>query len=411
VQTPNIRGALMSIKKRILFIPDTINGVDSGAHSARATLNNLQALGYSVGIYSADANLRVLPDVKKAEALFSIPTAQRWYEFIFSPVLQSHFAYVVNVFKPDYVLFAGSIQKPPIIAREARKRGIRTVYLFYINDFFCHIIYAGTKYGPCNKCNSGCYLPALTERCLHPWQFPYWIKGSLTRYLLAREIRRSYRVLGYGNEQIDSYRRFKVPEEKLSIIGFQFDPSDLKSIKVSDDGYFFLTGQPIVQKGWHLLAEIFSYLSMDVKVKISIPDENKAKFYIQEYGLKKFIDNGTVEIVSQLFKRNDYISFVASARGVLLPSYYSTTGEFVLQESMYLGKPVHVFNVGVHKDILTDRHDALVSNIGDTYDYASKINEINLDECKRLSIGANARITSQKLYSSPQLDLLDAVFQ
>lgn len=401
----------MAAKKRILFIPDTINGEDSGAHSARAMLNNLQTLGYSVGVYSTDANLRALPDVKKAGALFSIPTAQRWYEFIFSPVLQSHFAYVLNVFKPDYVLFAGSIQKPPVLAREARKRGIKTVYLFYINDFFCHINYAGTKFGPCNKCNPGWYLPALTQRCIRPWQFPHWVKGSLTRYLLAREIRRSYRVLGYGNEQIDSYRRFKVPEEKLSIIGFQFDPSDLKSIKVSDGGYFLLTGQPIVQKGWHLLAQIFTNLSMDVKVKISITDEKKAKVYIKKYGLQKFIDNGTISIVSQLFNRSDYISVVASARGVLLPSYYSTTGEFVLQESMYLGKPVHVFNVGVHKDILTDRHDALVSNIGDTYDFASKINEINLDESKRLSIGANAMITSQKFYSSPQSNLLDAVFK
>lgn len=396
--------------KRILFMPDSINGEDSGAHSARATVKYLHSLGYTVAIYAKDALLNIREDVKSASKLYGISTGLRWYEFIYSPLLRKHFISVIEEFQPDYIFFAGGIQKPAVLAREARKRSIKTVYLFYINDFFCQRIYAGTEDGPCAKCNSGWQIPALTNGCLRPAELPVWIKGSLTRYFLGREIRRSHRVLGYGREQIETYRRFGLQNEQLALVGFQFDPSELQSFRTRDEGYFVLTGQPIVQKGWHLLSAIFSKLTKDVKVKVSFKDEATALECINKFELRPFVESGALVVVTGLGNRELYLEFLASARAVLLPSYYPTTGEFVLQESMFLGKPVHVFAVGAHKDVLTDGYDAMVSPMDNVDDYAAKINEIDRDKEKRKRIGLNAKRCAQDFYSLEKLALLKEVF-
>lgn len=127
----------LSKQKRILFVPDCINGLDSGAQSARATLRYLCSLGHTVAVYTKDALVAVQDEVKNdAAALYAVPTAMRWYEFISAPKLRRHFISVVDEFQPNYVFFVGSIQKPAPLAKAARRRSIKTVYLFYINDFF-----------------------------------------------------------------------------------------------------------------------------------------------------------------------------------------------------------------------------------------------------------------------------------
>ena len=123
----------LSIQKRILLVPDQINGKDSGGYSARAAARIL-ALGYLVSVYAMDALVDVHDDVKSVPFLYAPPTALRWYEFIWSPKLSAHFTHVLVNFRANYV-FVGGLQKPTPLAREARKRGIKTIFLFYINEF------------------------------------------------------------------------------------------------------------------------------------------------------------------------------------------------------------------------------------------------------------------------------------
>lgn len=396
--------------KNILFMPDTINGVDSGAHSARATLSQLQHLGHTVAVYAKDAATNIHPDVSTATGLYEVPTQMRWYEFVYSPALLGDFVRIVEEFKPDYVFFAGSIQKPAILGKEARKKNIRTVYLFYINDYFCQRVYAGLKEGPCTQCISRSRLSSLFNGCVRCSDLPKWIKSEMVRYTLGREIKNSFKMLGYGNDQMEIARQFGVGEQNLALVGFQFSPKDLGAVPIKDDGYFVLTGQPIIQKGWHLLSLIFSRLQSQARIKVSFRDMEIAKRMIDYYGLASFVESGVLEIVTGLDDRRRYLDFFASSRAVILPSYYPTTGEFVLQESMFLGKPVHVFNVGVHKDILVDRQNAMVSDVGDLNDYARKIDEIEQDEGLRSMIGNGARKSANDFYSPERLKLLDNVF-
>jgi glycosyltransferase involved in cell wall biosynthesis len=396
--------------KKILFMPDTVNSLDSGAHSARATLDCLHKLNYKVAVYAMDVTKNSPWDECQSIKMYKIPTNLRWYEFIYSPVLMRDFIKILEEFQPDYIFFTGSIQKPAIMAKEARKRGIKVVYLFYINDYFCQSIYAGLDSGPCTECISKSRISALKNGCISYYKILDWIKSELTRFILGREIRKCYKFLGYGKDQLLIARQFGIKAEKLSLIGFQFSPKDLQSTIIKDSGYFALTGSSIMQKGWHLLSSIFSKLDSQIRIKISFKDLSTAEWAINKYNLTCFVDSGLLEIVTGLNDRQRYLDFLASSRAVLLPSYYPTTGEFVLQESMFFQKPVHVFEVGVHKDILINGYNAMTSSIGNMDDYAHKINLIDKDKNLRLMVGKNAYITSKSFYDTESLNLLKNVF-
>jgi glycosyltransferase involved in cell wall biosynthesis len=395
---------------KILFVPDAINSEDSGARSARATLKYLLQNKFKVAIYSRDSNTNLHFETQKADYLYQVPTKLRWYEFIYSNKLSKHFERILSEFQPNYILFAGGIQKPSILAKKARNKGIKTLFLFYINDFYCQKIYSGISSGPCNKCNSGNQIPALTQGCISYLKFPNWIKSSIVRYLLGKEIRKSAKVIGYGNEQLNTYRQFGIKEDKLAIIGFQFDPSELDNILPIDGDYYIISGQTIVQKGWHLLNEIIDNLDENIKIKITFKNIEEAKLNLSKYKLDKYFESKKIDIVLNLDKRNDYLEFLAYSKGIILPTYYPTTGEFILQEAMYFKKVVYVFDVGVHKDILINDFNAMVSKVGDIKNYSNNINKIDKDRLRRLIIGENSKNTVSKQYSGDSIKLIRNLF-
>ena len=79
-----------------------------------------------------------------------------------------------------------------------------------------------------------------------------------------------------------------------------------------------------------------------------------------------------------------------------MPSYYPTTGEFVLLESLGMGKPVIAFDSGVHREILKHKKNAMVSSIGNLDNYASNIIEVSNNKDLRSSLSKGALL----LYSS-----------
>ena len=407
------KGELISVKSAsIVVVPDVITGPQSGAESARATVKYLRDLGYRVVVYSKDVieDNSVVED--NAVKLYKIPTNMSWYEFLYSPRLVKSFNQILIKEKPSYVLFVGSIQKPSVLGAAARKMGIKTMFLFYINDYYCHKTYAGVREGPCSACIQNPISAAFTHKCRSPQEIFHHLKACLVKFLLARELMQAHKVLNYGENQRAIAKEFGVKEENLATIGFQFDPATIqvndKSVK--DKGYFALTGTASTEKGWHLLSEIFSKLQSDATFKISFLTHSLAKTAIQTFDLQRFIDSGRLEIVIGLYRREEYLDFLASSRGVLIPSYYSTTGEFVLQEALYLGKPVHVFSVGVHADLFVDQENALMSMVGDIDDYAGKIDIIESDNRLRERIGANAKELARSFYGNSAQSLLAKVF-
>jgi glycosyltransferase involved in cell wall biosynthesis len=218
------------------------------------------------------------------------------------------------------------------------------------------------------------------------------------RTLLRREIRKANRVLGYSRGHTAIHALTGVATSALAQVTFQFDPSDLEEWMPTDDGYFAITGQAIMQKGFHLLAGILSRLPPTVRIKMSIYRTEEAREIIDRFGLQPFCDSGRLEIVYGLQSRSDYVAFLSRARGLILTSFYPTTGEFVLQEALYLGKPVIAFDVGAHADILRDGQNAMVASAGKLDEFAQKIVRLDTDPELRRAIGAQARRTALSFY-------------
>lgn len=383
---------------RILMIPDIPDGNSSGALSASATVKQLLSLGHEV--YIIGRSIDTGSSLPEGATYQPAPTNFRWYEHFSSPKLVAWFDQLCDAFNPDYLLMIGGIQKPATLARRARRRGIKTAFLFYINDFYCTRIYAGLVKGPCTACATLPELPALKNRCYSPGRFAQFIKSAIVRALVRREIRKAHRVLGYSKSQTALHALTGVASSSLAQVSFQFDPSDLDDWTPSDDGYFAITGQAILQKGFHLLAAILARLPPTVRVRMSIYHAQEANGIIDRFGLQPFCDSGQLELVHNLRSRSDYVAFLSRARGLILTSYYPTTGEFVLQEALYLGKPVIAFDVGAHADILRDGDNAMVAATGDLDDFADKIARLDKDAELRRNIGDRARRSALSFYDA-----------
>ena len=283
---------------RILLLPDDIAGGFSGSFSAKATIRQLQQLGHSVIVLDNSGKMPSTDD--KGVRFISVPTDLRWFEHIVSPKLTAWFESICEDVKPTYFIMVGGIQKPATMARAARLRGIKTAFLFYINDFYCNRIYSGLPRGPCTACARFPELPAIWNKCVPISSLPYFAKNIIIRMALGVEIRKAHRILSYGAEQSAIYNLFGVKEEKIRTIGFQFDPSDLDDADIRDDGYFAITGQPVMQKGIHVITEILSRLKTSVRIKISIPNTE-----IAERVLKQF------KIGPSYFRRSTYRNYWA----------------------------------------------------------------------------------------------------
>ena len=116
--------------------------------------------------------------------------------------------------------------------------------------------------------------------------------------MLWTEIRTSYCVLGYGADQLRILSNYGLQSERIARIGFQYDPSELLSVVTRDNGYFALTGQALVQKGWHLLASILSRVQSKAKFVVSFRDQEYAAYAISKYGLDQYLNNGRIKIVT-----------------------------------------------------------------------------------------------------------------
>lgn len=400
------------ISKKILFFPDKICGEDSGARSARFTLKSLIELGYKVAVYTSDADKMKNEEIQGSLYFYQINSLMRADSHFFDSKLLNQFRNIIREFQPEYFFTAGSIQKPSILAKEARKLGIKTIFLFYITDYYCIKTYAGLNDGPCFKCIENGPFQAWNNKCIKDSpKLINLIKGIAVRSRIQFELRRCYKVAGYSEDQLNIYKKIGVTKEKCAKINFQFDSSELDNIIANDGDYFLLYGQPSVEKGWHTLSKIIPLLKTKVKFKIIFFTKEIEALMLKKFELINFVLDGTIVTEIAVNKREDIIEQVAKSKAVLIPSYYPTTGEFVLLESLIIGKPVLVFETGSHNDIIIHGVNGMSAQINDFKKFANNIDIINTNEKLRKNITYNAKKTATEMFSkSKRIESLTNLF-
>ena len=384
----------MSLKQscKILFFPDRIGGQASGARSARATLKTLIQLGHEVALFTTDADQILAYGEFKNISYHKINSQMRANSHFFDNALITQFKKILRDFNPDYYFMVGNIQKPAILAKTSRKENVKNIFLFYITDYYCAKVYSCLESWPCYKCIEINSLQALTNKCIKgDHKYVNFFKKLLVRKNLQVEILKSYKVVGYSENQLSIYKKIGVEEDKCHEVSLQFDPDELKNYPNKDGDYFLILGQPIIEKGFHVIYKILENCKSTPKIRIIFKDLKEEQKALNDFNLLDLVASGMITTTVGLDDRLDIIKTIANAKAIIIPSYYPSTWEFVLIESLLLEKPVLVFNVGAHKNYISHRISGMVSEIGDFESFSNNIDEVNTNDELRLTLSKGGK--------------------
>ena len=367
--------------KKILLIPDSTWGNESGHRSTQFLIKKLRSCNLEVALYCSDDNRDTQSDIflKNNKIHYFQKKQYRFFHQIFEYFALREFKKVIKAFQPDHVLYFGAISNKTFTEYLIRE-SIPYYYLPLTTEYYCLKDFAGLEEGTCYKCINGNYFNALKNNCIQSEnKYLVFLKKAFERYKSKQRILKANRIIAYSNSQLDVLEKYGVDKEISSLVPIFFDQDNLTNIETSKGDYFVVIGQCSVAKGWHLIPEIIRNTS-GIKFKLIIYKDSVANDFIKKYSLQTYIESGIIEIVSNLAEHKDVLNVIAKSKAVIVPSIYPTTGEFALLESMGLSKPVLVFDAGIHKEIFIDRENALVSNIGDVEKFSKDIEDLSTND-------------------------------
>ena len=390
--------------KKILLIPDSVWGNDSGHRSTQFLIKALKNSGYELGVFAEDKgdfHLQKKELEKELNVFFykKVPYSFLDQFYILNKKARREFDSVVKDFQPDLVFYFGTIRnKVSIDFISSKKNKIPYIYLPLTNEFWCLKNFAGLKSGECFKCMNHNFYHAWVQGCSEEKSFFWFIKESIERIYSKNRFLNANSVLGYSESQVETFIKFGLPKEKTATTNIFFERKDLEKFDPKKGDYFVIFGQMNIAKGWHYVPTIIkTMMQKNIKFKLIIYNKSKAENFIKQNSLESFIENGNLEIFSGLESHEDVLQIVSQSLAVIIPSNYPSTGEFTLLESLGLKKPVLGFDVGAHKSFLKDRNNALISNVTDLEKMKRDILELNQDTLLWEKISSNAYKTFERL--------------
>jgi glycosyltransferase involved in cell wall biosynthesis len=302
------------------------------------------------------------------------------------------FRTIVKEFTPDIVHFASfDSEKSPLFITESNKVGAKVILQPWTMDFYCARKYAFINNHQCTLCANGKFKNAIQNNCIN-----YKSIFSLKRRL---ELKRAAKqadmflssncdldkiLLDYGIDK-NKIQRFPIPFDYRTI-SQKFDN------EVSSSNEFVFYGLPKPWKGMNFLFNFFS-LRKNYFVKI-LPSQ-----FVEQ------ASRDNIKIINNLSWEKGLRDEICSSRAVLIPSLWATTTEYSIYEAFALRKPVIAFNVGVHKDILKDKFNALVVEPNDYSSFENALLNLQNDVVLSNKLSKNGYKTllnindPEKLYS------------
>lgn len=384
------------MKIKILIHPDIFYSGHSGAIAAREAARQLNKFGYEVGIFTHDQQNKEIADYKYFQRIPYKGTAN----YISSNYRKS-FINVIKCFNPDYVFYLGGIVNTPVIYFDlCRKYNIKTVFLLLVQDFYCARLHAGLGEGSCTKCLDGSNFNALINKCTEKQRRPllmllnYQINQKL---FLSRLMKIDY-VLGSSDEQLEFYHRIGISKTNTVKIPLFFDQNRVIEMNIQSNPYFVIIGQFRHEKGIHLISRILDNIENGISVKLLFFDNYEANRFLEEYPEnQKHINSGKLQLLPGVTMTSGAIDIIAGSKGVINPTIWATTTEFVLLEVLGMSKPVITFDVGIHKEVIRNRENGICVKAGDYKAMGNEISILNKDSKLEEKISINAKLLYHKL--------------
>ena len=402
------------MRNKILFIPDSFWGTDSGHRSSQYLLKAFNKINIDVAVYASSEfySEKQREDLIAFKYEFYEQTPYSFKQNLFKRKIKKEFIQIVESFRPDYVLYMGTIRNK-ITMDFCSEMGLEYFYLPLTTEYYCVKHFAALDNGPCFKCLHGSYLNSIKNRCLGPkYNLPKYLKDILLTFISKKRILRAKGILGYSHDQLSMLEAYGVNRGNTIKTSIFFDHDTINTTSISAGDYFVCSGQLTTAKGWHLIPQIIRN-TPGIKYKLIFLNEENAQRFVLENNLEKQQKSGYLDIVYGVENHQDVLDIFANARGILVPSYYATTGEFTLLEALGLGKPVILFNAGVHREVIVHRKNAMMANVGDLAAYCRHIVEVaaNDDLAMELSAGGQQlyqELTSFDFFRSSMNDLFPA---
>ena len=365
------------VHKRVLIIPDAYFGEFSGAYVAQIAKQLLLELGCVVAIYSDDVKSDMIEaDGTKIYHRLPCNATANWNQSRHAKL----YAKVLDDFKPDAIYTLGSVTNKNIIFWSmARKRGIKVISKIFMQDFFCYNYYANDERGLCTKCLGNGFKQALFHHCVRSADkgvagFLRKLNSTINRYRLQNELTKADAVITSSKQQVEFYVKYGIPRERCYTTPLYFNGDKLNKFTPTMGDYFVFVAQNRIDKGIHLLKDVLKYCSPKVKVVAAFASQKSIDFALRHYGLQPFVDSGMLEMRNECTWKTNLGDVIAACRGVINPSIWPSTTEFVLLEVLGLKKPIFTYNVGIHPEIIKSGINGFVANTSESM--AAQINEI-----------------------------------
>lgn len=387
---------------KILFVCESFSSKLSGGKVVRYLHDILTNRGHEVRIAITSPYNQADTWIKGDDLLITaIPSRTRYYWRLYalanSKYVPNEFSHLVNEFKPDVVHFCSfDHTKSSNLYQYCHERKIRIILQPWTMHFYCAQGFGYKDNQQCTRCITDGLSTAFIQGCTNL----RGCLGQLERASLRQMAVGLADIVLSSNSDLDKIlQSYGVPACKVRRFPIAFDTSKTLPADTKQGDYYIYYGQANSHKGTDFIIEFFSALS-DKKLKL---------YPMSPYAASKTLPPN-IEIISGIGWDNGLREAISNAKAVIVPSLWATSTEYSLCEAMTLRKPVVVFGVGVHKDVLTHRKNAMVVRAGSQKEFKVALDDLeeNIDLYNSLAEAGSKRIAEINADSKLYAQLMDA---
>ena len=375
---------------KVLMIPDCYYQNHSGAIAARAAAKLFIQLNCEVRIFTTETvDLNLEP-----QCMTYSRKAYSWKANFFTNEYAHEYENILTDFSPDLIfIFGGIVNKPKYYTEVAKKRGIKVAIFLLVQDFYCANLHAALEDEPCFKCVESSFPNSFLHNCaVKSSIFPpaFLLNYSIIRKHIHTSLVSADFVISSTDEQLKLLQVYGVDSNKLIKCPLFFDEKRVQKFKASKGDYLVVSGQFRREKGLQLLPEIINAIEAPVKIKIPFYNQKEANKAVQLFALQKYIDLGIIETLPNVTWENGGEELLAKSFGVINPTIWPTTTEFVLLETLGYGKPIFTFAVGIHNELIQNDKNGFAAPIRAYKQMAKQIQKVYADEGLYSTISSGA---------------------
>lgn len=364
---------------KVLIIPDIFYSNHSGAIAARAAAKVFKEIGTEVRIFTSE-----LPDNKFNVNYTTYRRLQyTWKANYFESDYKSEFEKVLDDFSPDLVfIFGGIVNKPKCYTAISKRRGIKVAVFLLVQDFYCANLHAALQDRPCFKCLKSSFPHSFLNNCAvksSTFSPAYLINFAIIRQFLIESLKKADYVFSSTDEQLKILNSMGIESEHLIKCPLFFDEARVNNYKAVKGDYFVTSGQFRREKGLQLLPNIIDNIDVPIKIKIPFYNKDEAVKAVSDFQLQPYIDAKQIVVLPNVTWENGGEELLAESLGVINPTIWPSTTEFVLLEALGYGKPVFTFAVGIHREKINNYENGFVSEISDYKSMGDQIKSLLRD--------------------------------